>query len=339
MDPSTSTASHPDPAGVENHDSDEDITSDQLVRQNMELRSRLEEEAASYKRRLSTYRQAQQHQAVLVSRLQAKVLQYKQRCSELENQMAESLPLDITTTTTTVIPKTQTTTSPNASVLESAHQTLRDIRDEQIHDIDTAIRKLNDERRKTEKLIELNTVLKNQLDESHRTNETLTIDLQKLSNDWDILREEMNAKEDDWKEEEIAFNEYYTSEHYRLLNLWRDVVSLKRTFSDMKSTTERDLTKFQNKLTTATNDMTSACSGVKLALQVQASAASQPTISQQYQNNQESELREELINLKQQHEGMSNDVRIKDERINQLIREIHCLEERCAEAEANIGQV
>lgn len=53
--------------------SDEDLSPDILVRQNYELRHRLEEEAANYKRRLDTYRQAQQHQAALVSRLQAKV--------------------------------------------------------------------------------------------------------------------------------------------------------------------------------------------------------------------------------------------------------------------------
>lgn len=58
---------------IEGRDSDEDLSPDALVRQNYELRHRLEEEAASYKRRLDTYRQAQQHQATLVSRLQAKV--------------------------------------------------------------------------------------------------------------------------------------------------------------------------------------------------------------------------------------------------------------------------
>lgn len=52
--------------------SDDDPTADGLLRQNYELRHRLEEETASYKRRLDTYRQAQQHQAALVSRLQAK---------------------------------------------------------------------------------------------------------------------------------------------------------------------------------------------------------------------------------------------------------------------------
>ena len=61
------------PSEPADRDSDEDLTSDTLVKQNFELRHRLEEEAFNYKRRLETYRQAQQHQAVLVSRLQAKV--------------------------------------------------------------------------------------------------------------------------------------------------------------------------------------------------------------------------------------------------------------------------
>lgn len=58
-----------------------------LLRQNQELRHRLQEESTNYRRRLDTYKQAQSNQAALVSRLQAKVLQYKQRCSELEVQM------------------------------------------------------------------------------------------------------------------------------------------------------------------------------------------------------------------------------------------------------------
>lgn len=52
-----------------------------LLRQNQDLRRRLEEESNNYKKRLETYKQAQQHQAALVSRLQAKILQYKQRCA------------------------------------------------------------------------------------------------------------------------------------------------------------------------------------------------------------------------------------------------------------------
>ncbi|XP_049535344.1 valacyclovir hydrolase [Anopheles darlingi] len=45
-----------------------------LMRQNNELRHRLQEEANNYRRRLDTYKQAQNNQAALVSRLQAKVI-------------------------------------------------------------------------------------------------------------------------------------------------------------------------------------------------------------------------------------------------------------------------
>lgn len=55
-----------------------------LIRQNNELRHRLQQEASTYRRRLETYKQAEGNQAALISRLQAKVLQYKQRCTELQ---------------------------------------------------------------------------------------------------------------------------------------------------------------------------------------------------------------------------------------------------------------
>lgn len=63
--------------------------SNTLIRQNQELRDRLQEDAALYRRRLDTYKQAQQNQAALVARLQSKVLQYKKKCNELEDRMCD----------------------------------------------------------------------------------------------------------------------------------------------------------------------------------------------------------------------------------------------------------
>ena len=51
----------------------EDTTSKSLVQQNLELRRKLEEEHASYKRKLQAYQDGQQRQAQLVQKLQAKV--------------------------------------------------------------------------------------------------------------------------------------------------------------------------------------------------------------------------------------------------------------------------
>lgn len=97
-----------------------------LLRQNQELRQRLQEESSSYRRRLDTYKQAQSNQSALVSRLQAKVMQYKQRCSELETQMHDTVPLcpqysdpsktlpDSSSTLPAICPKSKFSSSSNA---------------------------------------------------------------------------------------------------------------------------------------------------------------------------------------------------------------------------------
>lgn len=49
----------------------------QLLRENLNLKQRLDEEEANYRRKIDTYRLAQQHQATLVSRLQTKVISFE----------------------------------------------------------------------------------------------------------------------------------------------------------------------------------------------------------------------------------------------------------------------
>lgn len=82
----------------------------------------------------------------------------------------------------------------------------------------------------------------------------------------------MAIKEEEWKEEELAFNEYYTSEHNRLLNLWRDVVSVKRLYAEMKSSTERDLSKLRNKIVLSSSEIATACNNTNLTMKLQATA-------------------------------------------------------------------
>lgn len=55
---------------------------------------------------------------------------------------------------------------------------------------------------RVEHLFAINQKLRQQLEESHRTNLSLTNDLHKLTIDWGHLRDEMAHKEDEWKEEE-----------------------------------------------------------------------------------------------------------------------------------------
>ena len=80
-----SLLSHPPPPtslndfGLKSDSSDietEDLTSltkEQLVKLNLEMRSKIEEENQSYKRKLQTFQESQSRQAQLVQKLQQKV--------------------------------------------------------------------------------------------------------------------------------------------------------------------------------------------------------------------------------------------------------------------------
>ena len=64
---------------------------------------------------------------------------------------------------------------------------------------------------------------------------------------------------DAYQLQEQSFNEYFSAEHSRLLNLWRAVVSFRRQFTEMKSATERDLSHVRADLSQVHRSMHSAC--------------------------------------------------------------------------------
>uniref|UniRef100_A0A6P7GY35 Rootletin isoform X1 n=2 Tax=Diabrotica virgifera virgifera TaxID=50390 RepID=A0A6P7GY35_DIAVI len=307
--------------------SDEDVMS-------KELRHRLQEEASLYRKRLDTYKQAQQNQAALVSRLQAKVLQYKKRCADLESQMDQN-PIypEQPSSLTPIYPISTHTPS---SAVEQAQQHLREIREERISDLDTALQRLSEERRRADRLMQLNTSLREQLEESHSTNEALTADLQKLTNDWENLREEMLVKEDEWKDEEQAFNDYYSTEHNRLLNLWRDVVGIKRLYNEIHTNTERDLSKIRFDISGMGKEMVMACSRMDTNLFTENIFGGK----EKHQLEQEvAEMQSQIDSLKLNLDTRSNEIVMKDEKIQLMERDLHSLKERCTEAEHSCGQV
>ncbi|KAH9639179.1 hypothetical protein HF086_014043 [Spodoptera exigua] len=336
-----------------------------LRRQNEELRARLAGESADHKRRLEAYRRAQQGQAALVSRLQSKVLQYKQRCSELENQMLETTPRSEPSSTfrapavkshSVALPP-----PPSATTCASAAVAAADAR---ITDLETALRRLDEEKRKCEKLVQQNNLLRDQLEESHHLNEALTNDLQKLTNDWEALRDEMAIKEDEWKDEEQAFNDYYSNEHHRLLSLWREVVSVKRHFAELQTNTERDLYRVRNEFDSNAREL----SDFQPLSQQSSQQNIYPTQQQGggYQGSQQAgyqgshqaghapcmqgsqghgvsgtgpysveSMRVDLRDMTAQRDSALAELRERDARIQRLLGELQGLEERCESAEAS----
>nr|VZI28475.1 unnamed protein product [Spirometra erinaceieuropaei] len=55
-----------------------------ILAENRELRKRLEEQQSIYRRKLAGFQENQQRQTQLVDKLQEKVVQYKEKCQDLE---------------------------------------------------------------------------------------------------------------------------------------------------------------------------------------------------------------------------------------------------------------
>ncbi|KAM8707256.1 hypothetical protein ACLKA7_011364 [Drosophila subpalustris] len=328
-----------------------DCSTNALLRQNQELRQRLADESHSYRRRLDTYKQAQHNQANLVSRLQSKIQQYRQRCSDLEDRMHETIKPTTTTPTTSMPCAPKLTTGPTASqVLCSTSLTLGQSslpcsssldspppscsRDYLLDDGANAMelcRKLEEERQRCEQIVAQNSALRQQLEESNRTNEALTNDLQKLTNDWASMRDELLVKEDEFKEEEQAFKDYYNSEHNRLLKMWREVVAVKRAFKDMQSAMKSEVAKMGQEINGVSKDIN--CTNSTVAFnQQQAKRAADEELKQS--RRLIDELQAQLATLKVQHESARHEIMERDQRLLELMNQLKKLEDRCGQAES-----
>ncbi|CAF4163203.1 unnamed protein product, partial [Rotaria sp. Silwood2] len=271
-----------------------------LVQQNIDLRRKLEEEHQNYKRKLSNYQEGQLKQAQLVQKLQQKVLQYRKRCSELE-LLTEQQKLDID--------RIRLTTNNNVQ----SSSTSKFIYDSRINqndeEQDTAVITLEEEKQKSSNLAQINTMLREQLDQAHLANQQLSGDLRHLTNELQQVREELTQKTRDWKQEERIFNQYYNNEHNLIYDLWRDIVSFRKQFTELKGITERDLTRVRNDLSQTGRSLTSACFGFLTATktaEIQGQATSDRERSDR--TNLESQIREktrEIADLQQRFQELS----------------------------------
>uniref|UniRef100_A0A8D0FQZ5 Rootletin-like coiled-coil domain-containing protein n=1 Tax=Strix occidentalis caurina TaxID=311401 RepID=A0A8D0FQZ5_STROC len=96
-----------------------------------------------------------------------------------------------------------------------------------------------------EHLANVNTLLREHLDKASEVNSALKKDVEKLTVDWMRAREELELKESEWRSERGVGISYLRGERNRLLSLWRQVVTFRRHFLDMKTATDRDLSELK----------------------------------------------------------------------------------------------
>ncbi|XP_021966224.1 rootletin isoform X2 [Folsomia candida] len=303
---------------------------------------RAEEEAGAYRRRLESYRQAQHQQALLVARLQSKLLQYKQRCTDLESRLGHTIMLrpeelqygspikdhhlDFPTPTGgpphrssggggggVVFAPTQTPPTPTAM------------------DLDDALWKLEQERVRNESLMQLNRDLRNELDETRKMNNALSTDLGKLSDDWDKLARQMGERENLWKAEEQAYSDYYASEHTKLLALWKKVAGLKRDFAEVKGATGRDLTQLKNSLGRVANNV---ATGVITA------TASTPSPQQEAEQTAFiAQLTHEITMAQNTQENLRKQLKDRDDKVTLLESTLTDLDSKTTTLEQELNRV
>uniref|UniRef100_A0A3B1IVJ3 Rootletin-like coiled-coil domain-containing protein n=1 Tax=Astyanax mexicanus TaxID=7994 RepID=A0A3B1IVJ3_ASTMX len=135
-----------------------------LAQQNVDLRRRLEEEQAAYKRKLTAYQEGQQRQAQLVQKLQAKVFQTF--IKHLQHQKPHSHQ------------------QRNCSLYET-----------QSVCVCVCVSR-------SSSLSAVNAMLREQLEQASLANEALSQDIRRLTADWTKAREELEQREADWRREE-----------------------------------------------------------------------------------------------------------------------------------------
>ncbi|XP_071671638.1 uncharacterized protein [Patagioenas fasciata] len=170
----------------------------------------------SLRRRLQSSQEAQHRQALVVRKLQAKVLQYRTRCRELEQQVEAA-----------------------GGSLPGRWEATED------QSLEKALLRLEEEQQRCENLAEVNALLREQLDEAGEVNSALKEDVAKLTADWMRAREELGLKESERRREREVYDSYVRGEHQRLLSLWCQVVTFRRQFLEMKAATDRDLSELK----------------------------------------------------------------------------------------------
>uniref|UniRef100_A0A2K5DWW0 Centrosomal protein 250 n=1 Tax=Aotus nancymaae TaxID=37293 RepID=A0A2K5DWW0_AOTNA len=187
-----------------------------LEEQVLALQQQMAENQAASWRKLKNSQEAQQRQATLVRKLQAKVLQYRSWCQELEKQL-------------------EATGGPIPQRWENVEEP----------NLDELLARLEEEQQRCESLAEVNTQLRLHMEKADVVNKALREDVEKLTVDWSRARDELMRKESQWRMEQEFFKGYLKGEHGRLLSLWREVVTFRRHFLEMKSATDRDLTELK----------------------------------------------------------------------------------------------
>ncbi|XP_039768420.1 rootletin-like [Ornithorhynchus anatinus] len=212
-----------------------------------EMKRRFEEEEKKYKYKLQVYQEGQQRQAQLVQRLQSKVLQYKKRYGEMEQQLLEN-------TSRCEHQKLMLQTR-----LEAAESRLRQSEHELSSDMENALTCLEEEEQRSTSFAQVNSLLREQLEHMNNSNQRLAGELEKMTTEVHRLRREVALKESRWQKEKETYSTYLSNEHGGILILWRQAAALRSHFAELQAEAESGLMDMRTEVARTARRIQTAC--------------------------------------------------------------------------------
>ncbi|XP_026766813.3 centrosome-associated protein CEP250 [Pangasianodon hypophthalmus] len=176
---------------------------------------RWESEQREWRKKLREGKERESRQALLIHKLQQKVMEYRHRCEHLQQQV----------------------------IAEEREMRVREriLQDERSDNLETTLIRLEEEQQRSVTLVEVNALMRSQLSQSAEANQALQDDLKKLTADWSKAVEEARQKEMDWNKEKEVISGYLEAERSRLMSLWSRVEALRRQCHAVKVATDKDL--------------------------------------------------------------------------------------------------
>ncbi|KAI9542517.1 hypothetical protein NQZ68_019199 [Dissostichus eleginoides] len=241
-------------------DSDQDsVSADSVLIKNKER---------AYSQKLQAYQEAQLRQVELVQKLQIKVLQYKKRCAELEEHVLK-----------------KTSESENMRLLLQGHLDTAQCKQQTEQDLNTTIQKkcaqLEEEQQRWASVSQVNYMLREQLDQAGTVNQGLTESLWKAREDVDLSDLRLR------REQETCASRL-SREQARVRALWRQAASLRSTFNQLRTSTDRTLSDMRGECGTASRQLHVAC------MNLEARVTQESTSSGVEMSALESQLKEKL---------------------------------------------
>ncbi|XP_072540199.1 uncharacterized protein crocc2 isoform X4 [Salminus brasiliensis] len=208
---------------------------------------RLRGESRAYRFKLQAYQDSQQRQAQLVHKLQTKVLQYKKRCGEMEQQVLEK---------TSELEKLRL--SLQSHLDSSAHRLQLS---EQEHSLDTQSKLvlLEEERRRCSGLSKVNALLREQLEQANEANQALTESLHQA-------QEEAEQRDTRLRREQEMSASRLGREQTRIRALWRQAASLRSTFTQLRAFADRNLSNIHGEFANAKQQLHLACMSLQAGM-------------------------------------------------------------------------